>query len=247
MDRKIILYVLGAAVFGFIGFMLLTPQERDDDMLRLPWLVDTDAQGRTQVFGFTIGETTLSDVRDVFGEEGKINLFSHPDRERRYSVEAYFDRIYLNGLRADFVMTLDAGQDDLQAMYERGLRISQLGSGGKKVKLAPEDIEVLLQVPIRVITYLPWKSLDAEIVEKRFGKPEQRLIEENGVAHWLYPAKGMDIGLDTDGGVVIQYLNPPAFEELIAPLKVGSRDPDLSMPGMPAGVSPESPQPSASR
>jgi hypothetical protein len=221
MDRKIILYVLGAAALGFVGIMMMMPKERGDGVARLPWLVTTDELGRTQVFGFTIAETNLADIRDVFSEEGKINLFSHTDRADRYSVEAYFDQIYLNGLRADFVITLDAGQDELEAMYDRGLRISQLGSGDKKIKLAPEDVATLLEVPIRSITYLPWKSLDAEIIEKRFGPPEGRFTEASGVIHWLYPDKGMDIGLDTDGGVVIQYVNPGEFEGLLAPLKGG--------------------------
>lgn len=223
MDRKIILYVLGAVALGFIGIMMMMPEDRDDSVVRLPWLVSTDAQGRTQVFGFTIGLTTLADIRVAFGEEGKINLFSHPDREKKYSVEAYFDQMYLNGLRADFVITVDADQTALAAMYERGLRISQLGSGGKKVKLTPEDIGILSAFPVRVITYLPWKSLNAEILEKRFGTPEQMLKEQDtGVTHWLYLSKGMDIGLDSDGGVVIQYVNPGEFDELIAPLKGGS-------------------------
>ncbi len=219
MDRKIILYVLGAAALGFIGIMMLMPEERGDGVVRLPWLVSADEQGRTLVFGFTIGDTTLGEVRAAFGEEGEINLFTHPDRADRYSVEAYFDQIYLNGLRADFVITLDADQAELAAMYERGLRISQLGSGGKKVTLTPQDIEALQRSPIRVITYLPWKSLDGEILDKRFGKPDERFTEPTGVTHWLYPRKGMDIGIDRDGGVVIQYVDAREFEDLVALLE----------------------------
>jgi hypothetical protein len=219
MDRKIVLYLLGAAVLSFVGVMMMPPQERDDGAVRLPWLVSVDSQGQTQVFGFTIGETTLADIREVFGEEGKINLFSHEDRENRYSAEAYFDQIYLNGLRSDFVITIDADQSELKAMHDRGLRISQLGSRGKKVELSPVDIEALAQQPIRAITYLPWKSLDVQILKNRFSKPENTRTEESGVVHWLYPDKGMDIALAKDGGTVIQYVNPVAFNDLIAPLK----------------------------
>jgi len=222
VDRKIILYVLIAAALGFIGITMMMPENRNDDVARLPWLVSIDAQGRAQVFGFTIDDTTLRDVRAAFGEEGKINLFSQTRQVDAYSVEAYFDQIYLNGLRADFVITLDADQRQLAAMYERGLRISQIGSGGKKIELAPEDAELLAGFPIRVITYLPWKSLDTQILEKRFGKPDEVLTEDTGVSHWLYQAKGMDIALDAAGGVVIQYVNPGEFDRLIAPLKGNS-------------------------
>jgi len=243
MDRKIVLYVLGAVALGFIGFMMMIPEERNNGVVRLPWLVTVDPRGRTQVFGFRIGETTLADIRDALGEEGEINLFSHPAREDRYFVEVYFDQIYLEGLRADFVITLDAGQEPLKAMYERGLRISQLGSGGKKVKLAPADIDALKQHPIRAITYLPWKSLDAEILKNRFGEPTRMLREDTGVTHWLYPAKGMDIGLDENGGVVIQYVNPAEFAAIMAPLlnPSGQSEPTQQPPALEATASPGSP------
>jgi hypothetical protein len=220
MDRKIFLYLLLAVALGFIGIMMMTPQERKDSVVRLPWLVSVDAQGgRSRVFGFTIGETTLADIRKVFSEEGEINLFSRADRQDSYVAEAYFERIYLSGLRGDFVITIGADQPTLEAMYQRGLRISELGSGSKKVKLAPADIETLAEIPVSAITYLPWKSLDAEIVEERFGKPSRTLTEESGVIHWLYAEKGMDVALDKDGGAVIQYVNPGDFANLIAPLE----------------------------
>ena len=224
MDRKMILSILAVAVLAFIGIMLLLPDENIEDQTpRLPWQVEQDGQGRTQVFGFTLGETTLGEIRGLFQEEGEINLFARLDPDHQavgYAVEAYFDQIYLNRIRGDFVIGIQADAATLAPMYERGLRISQLGSGAKKVKLEPADIATLETLPISTITYLPWKSLDAEIVEKRFGSPaEQRLEPETGVTHWLYPDKGMDLAMDKKGGVVIQYVNRDAFADLIAPLE----------------------------
>ncbi len=224
MDRKMILSILAFAVFAFIGIMLLLPDENIEDQTpRLPWQVEQDGQGRTRVFGFTLGETTLGEIRRLFQEEGEINLFARLDPDHQavaYAVEAYFDQIYLNRIRGDFVIGIQADAETLAPMYERGLRISQLGSGAKKVKLEPADIATLETLPISAITYLPWKSLDAEIVAKRFGTPaEQRLEPETGVTHWLYPDKGMDLAMDKNGGVVIQYVNKDAFADLIAPLE----------------------------
>ena len=223
MDPRIALSVLAAAVMGFFGILMLMPEEPEEGEPRLPWLVSTDAQGCTRVFGFTIGETTLAEVQEVFGEEGKINLFVHPDTGDRYAAEAYFEQIYLSRLRADFVVSLDLDQPSLDAMYQRGLRISQLASGDKKVALDPEDLDRVTRAPIRSIAYLPWKSLDADIIERRFGPAALILTEKSGVTHWLYPDKGMDIALDTRGGVVIQYVNPEAFWELVAPLDAQQR------------------------
>ncbi|MFZ1575075.1 MAG: hypothetical protein WAT36_07555 [Chromatiaceae bacterium] len=224
MDRKMILSILAVAVLAFIGIMLLLPDENIEDQTpRLPWQVEQDGQGRTQVFGFTLGGTTLGEIRDLFQEEGEINLFARLDPDHQavgYAVEAYFDQIYLNRIRGDFVIGIQADETTLGPMYERGLRISQLGSGAKKVKLEPADIATLETLPISTITYLPWKSLDAEIIEKRFGSPaEQRLEPGTGVTHWLYPDKGMDLAMDKKGGVVIQYVNRDAFAGLITPLE----------------------------
>lgn len=228
MDRKMILSILVMALFAFIGIMLLLPDDNIEDQTpRLPWQVAQDDQGHTQVFGFTLGKTTLGEIRRLFKEEGEINLFARlsPDHEAvAYAVEAYFDQIYLNRLRGDFVISIQADPAILAPMYERGLRISQLGSGAKKVKLDPADIAALETLPVASITYLPWKSLDSDIVAMRFGAPaEKRTEPETGVTHWLYPDKGMDLAMDKKGGVVIQYVNPDAFAHLIAPLEALAR------------------------
>jgi hypothetical protein len=220
MDRQIVLSVLAVAVLGFLGVLLLMPASIQDDTIRLPWRIEQDIAGHTQVFGFTIGETTLTEVRELFGEDGKVNLFQDPAREDIYGVEAFFDQVHLQRLRADFVITLDVDQDTLAAMYERGLRISQVGSGSRKIKLDPVDVETLASRPIRGISYLPKARLDKELIEQRFGVPSLRLTEaKTGVEHWLYPERGVDIARDRNGNVIIQYVNPDDFEQLLRPLE----------------------------
>ncbi|MFY9974032.1 MAG: hypothetical protein WAK53_07245 [Chromatiaceae bacterium] len=218
MDRKIILGVVGAALLGFFAVLLLIPPTIDDGEVRLPWRTATNAAGQTQVFGFTLGETSLAEVRELFGQEGTINLFETPGRPERYGVEVYFEQVYLQSLRADFVITLDVDQSTLGAMYERGLRISQLGSGSKKIKLDPVDVEALLPRPIRSITYLPQARLDEPLIERRFGTPAERRTEpETGIVHWLYPERGIDIARDPKGKVVIQYVSQSDVAQLLAP------------------------------
>jgi len=216
VDRKIILTTLAAALMGFIGIMLilpLLPNERAGLKL-FPWDVERDAAGTTHVFGLGMGESTLADARSLLDEEGKVNLFENPDGRR--SVEVYFDNIILSNLRADWIATLQVPEADLAGMYERGLRISKASSGSRKVKLDPADVEPLADAPIRILTYLPWKSLEPRDIAGRFGEPAEQRTEESGVVHWLYPERGMDVARDPDGGVVIQYMNQPDFERAMA-------------------------------
>ncbi|MCK7576134.1 MAG: hypothetical protein MZV65_09680 [Chromatiales bacterium] len=219
MDRSIVLSILGAAVLGFVGMLLLMPDPIEDEVVRLPWLIERDADGRPQIFGFTLGSTTLAEVRQVFREDGEINLFRSPGPSGTLAAEVYFEQIHLEGLRADFVLTLDADQATLAAMYERGLRISQTGSGSRKVKLDPRDSEHLATHPIRAIVYLPKARLDEALIEQRFGVPSRRITEsETGIVHWLYPERGLDIGRNADGRVVMQYVNPVDFGAILEPL-----------------------------
>jgi hypothetical protein len=217
MDRKIILSVLAAALMGFLGIWLLlsiTPDQRAGVRL-YPWDVSRDAAGQTRVLDLTLGQSTLADARALAGEEGKINLFDNPDGSR--TVEVFFDDVILSNIRADWIITLDLDQDRLGAMYDRGLRVSKMSSGSHKVKMTPEDVEALATVPVRSLTYLPWKSLEARDIAGNFGPPaEQRTEQKSGVVHWLYPDKGMDIARDPDGGVVIQYLNPADYGRAVA-------------------------------
>jgi hypothetical protein len=219
MDRKYILGIVAAALLGFVGVMLLMPPTIDRGADRLPWRAAIGPAGRSQAFGFTLGETSLAEVRRVFGEDGALSLFHNPDRPEPFAVEAYFEQIYLQRLRADFVVALDLDQATLGQMYDRGLRISQLESGAKKVKLNPADAETLAGRAIRSIAYLPQARLPETLLERRFGKPEARRTEpKTGIVHWLYPARGMDIARDPNGKVVIQYVNLADFDALRAPL-----------------------------
>lgn len=223
MDRKYIVAILAAALIGFFGVLLLMPPSLDDGTERLPWRTAADADGRTRVFGFTLGATPLAEVRRVLRNDGTLNLFRTPDRPEPLAAEVFFEQIYLHSLRADFVFTLDLDQETLGAMYERGLRISQAESGAKKIKLDPADAEILADRPIRSIAYLPQARLDETLLARRFGEPQERRTEpDTGVVHWLYPDRGMDLARDPKGKIVIQYVNRADFGKLLEPLQASA-------------------------
>lgn len=216
MEKKIILTILTFALIALIAAILLPGGRRVEDNPKLPWLISVDDSGATSVFGLTLGKSVLADARYNLQTDGEINLFVSPDK--RYSVEAYFDRIYLSGLRGDFIMTLDIDEISAAGIFERGLRISQLGSGAKKVKIAPSDLDLVERSKIASITYIPGANLDEKLIRDRFGEPSERIKEASGIVHWLYPDKGLDIALNPTDKEVFQYTSLKDFMRITQPL-----------------------------
>ncbi len=217
MEKKIFFIVLIGSLL-FLVVALLLPGRPVDENPKLPWKIEVNADGSSTVFGLTLGRSTLADARLVLSDEGKVNLLI-PD-EGNITVEAYFDTIFLSGLKADFVMSMEPEQDLAEQMYHRGLRLGALESGGKKAELSTEDMAIAADMPIVHITYLPRADLDEELIKNLFGEPDRILKEpETGINHWLYPGKGLDIAVDPERKEVFQYVSPANFQRILAPLE----------------------------
>jgi hypothetical protein len=200
-----------------LAIALLIPGKPKEQPVDLPWQIDRLANGNTRVFGLELGKSTLSEIQSKLEEEPEVSLFLSV--EGRYVVEAFFQRVKLSGLRAKMVVGMDLTEHEIKEMYNRGVRIATLGSGTRKVTLSTDDNVKLMDTPIATITYLPKADLGQELVERRFGKPSQRVREQDSpVEHWLYPEKGLDIALSDEEKDVLQYTVPTRFEALVAPL-----------------------------
>ena len=216
MERYTFLGVIVVTLLA-LAIALMIPGQPKEQPVDLPWQIERLANGNTRVFGLELGNSTLSDMQDKLQEEPEVSLFV--SEEGRHVVEAFFQRVNLSGLRARMVVGMDLTEQEIKEMYNRGARIATLGSGTRKVTLSTDDNVKLMNTPIATITYLPKADLDQELVERRFGKPTQRVREQDGpVEHWLYPEKGLDIALSDEEKDVLQYTLPARFEALVAPL-----------------------------
>lgn len=216
MDLKHISSIVALSIL-LIMVGLFIPIDQDQQTQSLPWQIKITPQGKTRVFGLTLGETILQQAEYKLENDAEISLFATP--AGNYVVEAYFDKIISAGLSAKMIMVIDLPQSQLKAMYQRGTRISTLGSGVNKVTLHTQDIALLRYSPVTSITYLPYTRLDESTIINRFGKASQKMTEpESALVHWLYPERGLDIALHSDGTAVFQYTSPDRFSELKAPL-----------------------------
>lgn len=215
MENRVFLTVLIVAVLALVTALFL-PGGRAPDHTRMPWLISVAENGELTVFNLTLGKSTLKDARRELGDSGTVALYLKGDGKK--VVEVYFERLFLSGIRSNMVLTLQLTPDMLEEMYMRGARISKAESGVRKVDLSGEDLATLEQRPITLITYLPYVDLEDEVIARRFGEPDQRIKEESGITHWLYPKRGLDIAMNPDGKDVFQYLPPERFDEVMAPL-----------------------------
>jgi len=215
MELKII---SGVIIFSLavLGIALLIPKESTQSTQGLPWQIE-HVNNTTRVFGLTLGQSTLSDAEKILQGNAEINLFE--SENGKHSLEAYFDKIELGGLTAKMILVMDFSESDLADIYQRGLRISKLGSGSDKVSISTEDLHRTRNAKIASITYLPRIDLSATQLEARFGKAS-KIIHEPGTTaeHWLYPQSGLDVTLDENAKEVLQYVIPSQFSQITEPL-----------------------------
>ena len=217
MDRKIVLGLIAISILAMVIAISLPGGRKVDSNPKLPWQIAVDANGNTTVFDLTLGKSTLKDAELSFENSATLSLFRAANN--KFSIEAYFDRIYLSGLKANLVLTLEVNTQQAEQIFSRGIRISQLGDGSKKVEISEKDKALLGKSIIDLITYLPAADLETTLLEKHFGIPEKKLAESEQLTHWLYPAKGLDITVNSDGKEVFQYLTPSEFHRVVDPLE----------------------------
>jgi len=217
-----------AVLYIFLVIMLVTVMvdvlRRGDDPERsgtgeqFPWQVTLTSQGSTRIFGVTLGQTTVAEAERQLRAAAEVALFVSAHDE--YAIEAFLDNVRLANIPARIVLTVAVPAADALAMYQRGARISTLGDGARKVRLAQDDLLRARETAVTGLTYMPRMPLDPALIEKRFGLPEHRIREtESGVVHWLYPAIGLDIALSEGRQDILQYVSPRDFPGLIAPLQ----------------------------
>lgn len=222
MEKKIIFWVVSLSLVAVALAILLPGGRHTDPNPKLPWDIHLTPEQKVEVFGLTLGSSTLSDVRTVFQMQGKTNLFI--DQTGKPALEAYFERVFLSGLRADFVLVLDAGDKLLTEIYNRGSRISRSSDTTRKVELNAQDQLLVSNLPIRLINYIPYANLDEGLISSRFGQPTEKITEaETGITHWIYPDRGVSIGQNPDGKELIQYMPLSEFSAFIDHIEENNR------------------------
>ncbi len=217
MDKKIIMGV-SALVIASIAILLWAPDNSVNTPEMLPWKITHPTPDTTRVFGITLGQTTLDQAAQIFKHEAEVEISLFKPTEGPMGVEAFTEEVNFNGLKAKIVMNIALPDEELQGMFQRGLRMNNTTSG-KRITLTADDLARVRKVPVTSLTYLPNVTLEEAIITKRFGEPAQRVREnKTNAVHWLYPQHGLDVVLGGKEKPLLQYLTPKDFELFRTPL-----------------------------
>ncbi|OGT00538.1 MAG: hypothetical protein A3F73_06970 [Gallionellales bacterium RIFCSPLOWO2_12_FULL_59_22] len=221
MERKLYWSVAILSALIFVGSFFVPGKSGVDN--DLPWQIEHPTPDTIRIFGLTLGSSTGGETEQRFHAEAKYSLFRSPGGQ--LVAEMFFEQVEPAGLKGRIVAIIAVPAAELQAMHERGLRISATG-GGRKITPAPGDILRLRALPVSGLTYMPSVRVEEEIFLKRFGQPGQRISEkESGAVHWLYPQHGLDITLGGAEKPVLQYVPPKDFDKLLQPLLANGKAP----------------------
>jgi len=123
------------------------------------------------------------------------------------TLEAYFSHYSAGPITGKLILIMDIAPDALSPLRKRSFQ----DGGTRRYHLHPDDLQVAYRAPVKIINFMPGFNLDEEIAQARFGTPAEIIRVNEQQKHFLYPGKGLDLILNTDGKEVLQYLSPGEF------------------------------------
>lgn len=201
--------------------MLLAPQQQTAPAMThgMPWQIEHPGPGQSRVFGLTLGggaASTLADALRLSKEAPALALLTPQDAPA--ALEAYFENVSLGALTGKLVLSIAAAPGELESMRGNAAKTDHLETGIRKYVLHEADRQRAERLPLAAIAFIPSARLDEAVILERFGMPAERIRQGETLEHFLYPAQGLDIVLDSKGKEVLQYVAPAEFARLRAPL-----------------------------
>ncbi len=196
------------ALFIAVGLtailMFMPPSSMELPKTALPWKSQYNAQNQLEALGLTINKSTALDAKAYFGNDIEVKIFSQKD-ETQKSAEIYFGNVTFSNIRGTVALGIAVAPEKLDQFYGRGIKTTVTALGNREVTPQKSDAKELMRQPIRLITLIPKKQLTERAIKMRFGDPHRIETQSDGLDHWFYPEKGLEILLDHEGPEALQY------------------------------------------
>jgi hypothetical protein len=197
---------IGSIVLVTLLIMFTKPdsQQVSTDPKQLPWNAHYDESGQLHALGLTLNKSSVADAMQIYGKDVEIKIFSKKDGSDK-SLEAFFPVIYIGSIKAGLALRLQADIETLNSYYNKGKKTVPTRTGDREVELYYADAAKLLNHPIISATLVPRKNLTDRAIAMRFGEPDRKETQSDGLDHWFYNKLGLELIIDAEGPEALQY------------------------------------------
>lgn len=204
------------SIISLLAFILFysTTDDPSDIPVDMPWHVTVLDPNHSEVFGIVLNKTSLERARQQFRQLDGIALYQN--KQGRFSLEAYFGKVFIGPFSARLIANLDAPQSELEMLVEHSIKRVLTEDGSSKWTLNQQkQIEQGLR-KISSLTYIPgYSGMDQDFIQQHFGEPDDRKQIDDNTVLWFYPDLGVRIMIDNEGKELFEYSSPAQFDQLL--------------------------------
>lgn len=199
-----------------IAFLSLKPDsEHATDIIQgLPWQIEVLPDGDSNVFGVTLGQSSLADARQQLGDDMTLAIIVAAGQDSG-GLEMFYSRYTAGVFSGQLILAADLEPATLARLTERAIKSEYMKSGARKFTLDPADLPVAFRSPLASMTFIPTANIDEDSAVKRFGPATETIRPGEQVTQLRYPDKGLVLIINENGKEVLQYVAPRDFERLI--------------------------------
>jgi hypothetical protein len=214
----VLLIAMAMPLWHMLGGRAETAQVlRPASVSGLPWQVAATGDGRSQVFGLTLGDSRLVDVAQRFGDALQLALVARVDEVG--TLEALVDPMSAGFVSGRLVVGFDVPEAALRRWRAGSLDSSVMAGGVRRFRLRGDHLAEASGMAVASLSFIPSVRLSEADVRERFGPPaESRALADQTLA-LLYPDRGLLALVQSGSRGLLQYVAPAAFDaRLRAPL-----------------------------
>lgn len=204
-ESRIVLVILLLAFVIYGVFFLSTRDVEIPDNQAMPWQSYVNEQGKTVVFGLTMGESTLAESMRLFGSEVEASLFE--DKDQKQTLEVFFSSTKVGGISAKVILNLALNDQQFGYLRSHIKETEVMPTGNKKTIFNQTGESSMFGLTISALTFIPSADLSSDTLLGLFKKPARVELAGPGVEYWHYPNKGLRIILDDEGREILEYFN----------------------------------------
>ncbi len=168
----------------------------------MPWEVTVLKDGKTKVFGITLGKTRVQDANQILSSFPDNQLLTNNSEPGLYAV---YDNLNMGGFIAKLQLEYDIDLKTLTELQQDSLP----GNQKFELSLTNEQEIQLLGTTVKSMRYLPYIDYEPELILQHFGQADAQTKVSDTIERWTYRDKGIEVLLDLEGPDIFIYTPIP--------------------------------------